>query len=279
MGILRVGVSESGLASEHERLLQRLLRRGDEQPERRDGETLDAGYHPQAIELAARNWRERMVHEHASAAVFTQLVPQLMEAEATLDVKTVVTRSAMDELRHAGLCGQVVEYLGGEAVAEADLAVERLPEHPDCAPRERALRNVFFASCLSETVSMALLTEEREYVDDPFIRRVLKQLAGDESLHARLGWVYLAQCWAAMNPAERDKLGIYLPTALAYFEEKMLGAMPLADIPEPILPDARRLGFSESSRARSLLYDTIESVILPNLAAIGLPANDAWSAR
>jgi hypothetical protein len=279
MGTLRTTIGETPLAAEHRRLLRRLLRRGDSSPEREPDELFTGEVHPRALELARENWRERMVHEHQSAAVFTQLVPQLMEAEAPLEVKTVITRSAMDELRHAGLCGQVVEYLGGEAEAEADLSVEPIPDHPDCTPRERALRNVFFASCLSETVSMALLTEERELTDDAFIDRVLRQLAADESLHARVGWIYLSECWQVMDAAAREKLNVYLPTALSYFETRMLESMPVATIPEKILADARKLGFSESRRARSLMYETIETIILPNLDGIGLDAQKAWDER
>jgi hypothetical protein len=279
MGTLRTTIGDSPLATEHKRLLRRLLRRGDSSPEREPDELFTGEVHPRALELACENWRTRMVHEHQSAAVFTQLVPQLMEAEAPLEVKTVITRSAMDELRHAGLCGQVVEYLGGEAEAEADLSVEPLPAHPDCTPRQRALRNVFFACCLSETVSMALLTEERELAEDPFIDRVLRQLSGDESLHARVGWIYLSECFEEMDVAARDKLNVYLPTALSYFETRMLEAMPVADIPDEILADARKLGFSESRRARSLLYETIEQVIVPNLDSIGLAAQQAWDER
>lgn len=279
MGKLRIDADSTPLAAEHQRLINRLLRRGDSAPEIPADERLEGDFHPDAVRLARDNWRERMVHEHASAAVFTQLVPQLMEAEAPLEIKTVITRSGMDELRHAALCGQVVAYLGGKPEADADLRIDPLPEHPDCGPRERALRNVFFASCLSETVSMALLTEEREFVEDRRIDRVLRQLAGDESLHARVGWVYLSHCWEQMDDAARHKLQDYLPTALAYFEERMLEAMPLGDIPADILEDARKLGFSESKQARSLLYDTIESVILPQLDAIGLQARAAWDAR
>lgn len=279
MGTLRTATSGSHVETEHEHLLERLLRRGDELPERRADDVLEGNYSDEAIELARHNWRKRMVHEHESAAVFTGLVPQMMAAEAPLDFKTVVTRCGLDELRHAGLCGQIVEFLGGTAEAEADLETHSLPEHPDVDRFQAALRNVVFASCLSETVSMALLTAERERVEEPFIDRVLEQLAGDESLHARLGWVYLAECIDAHPERSRDGLVDYLPVAFRGFEREMLDAMPLGDAPDDLLAEARKLGFSESSIAREILSDTIHEVILPRLQDFGLPAADAWGQR
>lgn len=279
MGTLRIATSGSHIETEHEHLLERLLRRGEELPERRPDEVLEGEYPDDVIGMARRNWRKRMVHEHQSAAVFTDLVPQMMAAEAPLDFKTVVTRSGLDELRHAGLCGQVVEFLGGEAEAQADLEMHDLPEHPDVDRFQAALRNVVFASCLSETVSMALLTAEREHVEEPFIDRVLDQLTGDESLHARLGWVYLDECIDAHPERSREALADYLPVAFRGFENEMLGAMPLGNAPDDVLEEARKLGFSESSRARAILSDTIHEVIIPRLEDFGLPAADAWEAR
>lgn len=282
-GTLRVATSGTALEAEHGRILERLLRRGEELPERKPGEQLvRTDYAPHAVALARHNWLERMYHEHQSAAVFSGLLPQLIEAEAPLDVKTAVMRSSIDELRHAGLCGQVVEMLGGQATyGDCELRVDPLPEHPGCTPRERALRNLTFASCFSETVSVALLTEERGRAEEPFVQRVLRQLAGDEVLHARIGWLYLETTLAQLDDAARERTARWLAPALAYFESCLLAAMPVAPTPiaEPILADASALGFSESRRARSLLYDAIESVIVPRLEQLGLPAERAWAER
>jgi hypothetical protein len=279
MGTLDTTTSGSRLETEHERILERLLKRGEKSPELQSDDQLQGDYSSEAIELARENWRERMVHEHESAAVFTNLLPPMMEAEVALDFKTVLVRSGLDELRHAGLCGQVVQFLGGEARAEADLEIDSVPEHPDCSPLAGVLRNVMFASCFSETVSMALLTAERELVDEPFVDRVLKQLAGDESLHARLGWVFLSECWEATDGEVREPLEAYLPAAFASFEEQMLGAMPLGEVDDDVLEEAEKLGFSDSERSREILYDTIETVVVPQLEEIGLAAGEAWTSR
>ena len=278
-GTLDCSTSGTHLEAAHRQILDGLLTRGDQSPEREPGEVLEGEWEERAVAFAANNWRDRMVHEHESAAVFTGLLPQLMEAEAALDFKTVIVRSGLDELRHAGLCGQVVEYLGGEPTAEANLEIAPVPQHTDCTPLEGVLRNVVFASCLSETVSMALLTSERERAEEPFVERVLRQLAGDESLHARLGWVFLSTCWQQTDGACAEAIADYLPVAFGAFEESMRSAMPTGHVPDDILAEAVKLGCSSGRQGRSILYETVDEVIIPQLEEIGLPARQAWHDR
>src|SRR5262245_38765822 len=70
-------------------------------------------YDPAAVAAVLDIWHERMEAEHRSTAVFSGLVAQLMEANATLDAKVVMLRMAQDELRHTETCGRVVATLGG----------------------------------------------------------------------------------------------------------------------------------------------------------------------
>src|SRR5436305_14981140 len=83
-------------------------------------------YDPRAVERAQRMWLVRMESEHRSTAVFTAMVPQLMEAGAPLDAKAVVLRMAQDELRHTEICARVIEALAGVARLETDLEVVRI---------------------------------------------------------------------------------------------------------------------------------------------------------
>ncbi|GAB4203266.1 MAG: hypothetical protein OHK0013_17220 [Sandaracinaceae bacterium] len=278
MGTLRLELGTSPLRTEHERLVRTALRRGDEPPEIPEDARLEGHYSELAVRIAREGWRARALHEHQSSCVFSRLLPQLIEAEASVEYKTVVLRAAMDEIRHASLCMQIVRYLGGEPVLEASLATEPLPEHAGRAPRERALRNVIFASCLSETISTSLLAEEREVTTEPRIHRVVEQLSADEILHAKLGWSYLAELAPALSDDEREGLARYLPLALGTIEQKMLAAMPVG----PELPDALRaelaaLGAVEGRDGREILYAVIEDVIVPRFEELGLPGRRAWA--
>ena len=278
MAILRLELGDGPLRTHHQHLLNTALKRGTEAPERRPDDVLEGTYSPDALRLARGNWRRRILHEHQSSAVFSGLLPFLVEGEAGLEFKTAVLRYAMDELRHSGLCAQVVELLDGDPLIEADLSIQALPSHSDCTRVEAALRNVLFTS-LSETISVALLTEERGRAKEPFIQRVLDQLAGDEISHARFGWLYLREVWSTLDSSAQERTQRYLPVALGHLEAYMLQAMPLHPIAAPLLAEAQQLGFSDSETARSLLYDTIDAVILPGLASVGLEAHSAWENR
>jgi hypothetical protein len=281
MGTLRLGLGTSPLRTEHERLLRTALRRGSEDDLPEIPETLRLeGISPEARAISIETWRARALHEHQSSCVFSRLLPQLIEAEASIEYKTVVLRAAMDEIRHAALCMQVVSYLGGEPVLEAPLATEVLPEHNSRTPRERALRNVIFASCMSETISTSLLAEERELTTEPRIQRIVEQLSADEILHAKLGWALLEEWLPKLTEDERDGLARYLPLAFGVIEAKMLNAMPVgAPFPEPLRTELRGLGAMEGSDGREILYAVLESVIAPRFDELGLPGTRAWNER
>lgn len=281
MGQLRLDVSDGALRTEHERLLRTALRRGDKDPEGAlaDG-ALEGEYNDHELRIARTTWLRRMVHEHHSAAVFSRLLPQLMAAGATLDVKSTTLRASMDELRHASLCAGVVQLLGAKPVAETDLTTEALPAHEDATAVEVALRNMIFASCMCETISVSLLTEERELTTEPVIHRVVDQLAADEVLHAKLGWAYLGAVWPGLDAEQRARTDAYLPVAFGSLEANMLTAMPLGKRLPDARPDAlHALGVLDSEAGRELLYATIEEIIVPRLGDAGLDARSGWSGR
>lgn len=281
MSTLRLNVGASPLRAEHERLLRSALRRGDKDPEGAfENAALEGSYSKRALTIAQNTWRARVVHEHHSAAVFSRLLPQLMEAEASLEFKTTVLRMSMDELRHASLCAKVVELLGGSADVEADLCTQPLPAHDDATRVEAALRNIMFVGCMSETVSISLLTEERELTREPVIRRVVDQLAADEVLHAKLGWSYLGATWPQLDDAQRKRTNDYLPVAFGHLERKMLGAMPdVGKVDKALADELEALGCMMPSEGRELLYATIDEVIAPRLKDYGLDALNAWNSR
>ena len=281
MGTLRLGIGVSPLRTEHERLVRTALRRGSEEDLPEIPETLKLeGISADARAICIESWRARALHEHQSSCVFSRLLPQLIEAEASIEYKTVVLRAAMDEIRHAALCMQVVSYLGGEPVIEASLATEVLPEHTSRTPRERALRNVIFASCMSETISASLLAEEREVTTEPRIRRVVEQLSADEILHAKLGWALLEEWLPQLSDDEKEGLGRYLPLAFGVIEAKMLNAMPVGTpLPDALRSELRNLGAMDGSDAREILYAVLEGVIAPRMDELGLPGTRAWSER
>ncbi|MGE0784477.1 MAG: ferritin-like domain-containing protein [Sandaracinaceae bacterium] len=279
-GTLRVGLSDTPIAREHRRLLETALRRGKALPEEAIAQGLSREY-PAALLAAAREgWRQRMAHEHRSSTVFSQLLPQLIAAGTDLDMKTCVLRMAMDELRHAGLCGAVIEALGGRAEIEVDLTTTPLPTHEDSSPRVAALRNVFFVCCLSETVAISVMAHELELIEEPVLRLAVEQLSADESLHGRFGWLYLGQVWPSLTDDEREAFVRYLPVAFAFFERDLLSSVPEIAYEGREVGDALwSLGVRDAASTRELMYATIEEVIAPRLEELGVPARAAWEER
>lgn len=274
MGRLDTRVGDTPLRTVHERIARRLLDRNDEMPDRRPDDALVGTYRPEAIDMARANWEHRTFHEHRSAAVFSNLLPQLMEAEAPMEVKTAVLRSSLDELRHAQLSAEVVEFLGGEPVIEGDLTPELPAKHEGVPPLERALRNTMFVGCFSETLAVGMLTEERELCREPYIERVIQQLLSDETLHARVGWAYLQHVWPSLDADARQRTTDYVPHALRFFEREMLSTTKIGYVDPQTRADARALGFSDPQSAREIFDMTIDEVIEPRLREIGIePGN------
>lgn len=277
---LSVAVGPSPIAAEHRRLLRTAMRRGELVPEIEPGTKLVGDFPPEILAMARASWLLRMHHEHHSSAVFSRLLPQLIEAEVDLEWKTVTLRMAMDELRHASLAGDVVALLGGKPVADAELATEPLPEHASASPKERALRNVLFACCLSESLSAPLLSAERDLCREPSIKKVLEQLAADETLHARYGWAYLEQHWPTFGPDERERTNAYLSVALANIERRFIEALPDLPLPPPEQEAAlAALGVTMPARTRALAREVLESVVVMALEEAGFDALAAWKRR
>jgi len=280
LGTLRVSTGPSPIAHEHARLLRTALRRGELEPEIAPRTKLVGDFAPEAIAIARASWMLRMAHEHQSSAVFSRLLPQLIEAEVDLEWKTVALRMSMDELRHAALSGDVVRLLGAKPEVQTRLVTEPLPEHPDASPRERALRNVLFACCLSEGLAVPLLSAERDLCGEPSISKVLQQLAADETLHARYGWSYLQHHWPLLSDEERERTNAYLPVALASIETRFVDALPDAPLPPPEQEaQLAALGVTMPARARALAREVLEHVIVIALQEAGLDAQRAWQRR
>lgn len=278
-GTLRVDAGEGPLRAQHDRLMRTALRRGDGDPEAAlEGAALEGDYRPETLAYARGAWLERMRREHHSAAVFSQMLPQLMDAGATLDTKTAVLRMAMEELRHAGLCGGVVRLLGAEPSLETELMPAPLPLHEKATPRERALRNVLFVG-VNETIAVALLTEERELTREPAIAAVLEQLVADEVGHAKLGWTYLAETWPTLDAAQRARTDAYLPYAFAYLEESLMGPIARLRYDDARRDELNALGLPAPQDLRELFYAAMQQAVLAPLDAQGLAASEGWAAR
>jgi hypothetical protein len=220
---------------------------------------------------AIGTWRARMVNEYSSARVFDALAEQLAFASFSPELADTCRGFAEEERRHGVLCGAVVVALGGEARAPHRLE-GAFPRHADAPPRAAALRNVIHICCMSETVAVSLIGDEREQMPDGPLRELLTRIYADEIGHARFGWRLLENVTATLSEQERAAIERYLPVALSHLEHHELSHLPNVEAP----PAGEQLGLCSGRGARQLFFDTVESVILPGLRRwFSLPAREA----
>jgi hypothetical protein len=111
-------------------------------------------------------------------------------------------RAASDETRHAEMCADLVEHFGGR------LDAAPCGEPPEVAPaclvlRERVLYEVVALSCITETLSAALLGAMVERATDVRVRETVQRILRDEIDHGRLGWAHFAREHAQVRPIPR----------------------------------------------------------------------------
>ena len=222
---------------------------------------------PELRALARETWRGRMVNETVSSRVFTALAHQLEAGGFGREEVERWASFAEEERRHGQLCGQVVEALGGAALARST-ELQSVPRHADVDARQGALRNVLSVACLSETVAVALIGAEREDMREGPLRELLTEIYRDEVGHARAGWRLLERVLRT-QPERKADLSRYLPVALEEMIRFELEHLPLSGPAQAAASrwpqGSKRWGLCSGQRARRLLFATVEEVLAPRL--------------
>ena len=127
--------------------------------------------------------------------------------------------------------------------------------------------------CLSETVAVALIGAERAELQAGPLRTLLTRLWADEIGHARFGWHFLAEAIPTLRADAIARTNAYLARAFAHLEAHERAHLPLVRLET----DAAAYGLCDGYESRALFYETVSSVILPQLARLGLEADRAWT--
>lgn len=221
---------------------------------------------PGALRIATvATWRGRMINEWSSSYVFESLAEQL-DAASEPEAATHARSFAAEERRHGVLCGAVVEAAGGEARAVIPRP-RPVPSHRDTTPRVAALRNVLSIGCLAETVAVALIGAERSEMPDGALRELLTDIWADEVGHARFGWGFLDRMLPRLSADEHAGLERYLPVALDHLVAHEHAHLPERASPPP---EGAAYGLCSGRDARVLFAETVDAVIVPELARRGL---------
>lgn len=219
--------------------------------------------------LAARVWGYRLQSELEAAQRFRALAPVLEAFGSSRAIIDMAEQAADDELRHASLCGELVRHFGG-TVAQSSPVPIRSVAPTDLVGGERVLYEIVALSCVTETLSTALLGELVAQARDSACKQAMHSILRDEVNHSRLGWAFLAEQHAS---GARDCVGPYLPRLL----DATLGAgfLQAIDQPEPWRDELAGLGSLQLSERQRVVRETLAQVVIPGLDRFGVDTQAA----
>lgn len=131
--------------------------------------------------------------------------------------------------------------------------------------REQIIYELVALSCVTETLSTALLGELVVRATDPVCKQAMHSILRDEVSHSRLGWAFLAEQHAR---TVRDCVGPHLPAML----EATLGdeVFRATGAPDPRLAQLAGLGSLERPDRLRVAREALEGVIFPGLEMFGI---------
>jgi len=202
-------------------------------------------------------WLVREQTEYEAAMHFALLAGELVAAGFPAGLAQAALRASRDELEHAALCREVVAAHGALAPLPPRRGLRLGP-----APLSRWQRAVYQAvalSCITETLSVALLLEMRALARDPPVVAAVGRIVRDESRHSQLGWAVLDRASAAGDVAW---LSAHVPAMLrAALDSEELTATD---------DDLGGHGVLPPARSRAVTDAVVAQVILPGLARHGI---------
>jgi hypothetical protein len=214
---------------------------------------------------AASLWRFRAGVELEAAARFRGIARRLAALDADPEVVALARRACDDEIRHHHLCAELAQSFGARDIPCAVGDVPPVTMGRAC-PRQQLLAEVVAMSCVTESLSTALLIEMRRAATESHVRQVVHEVLRDEVDHARLGWTHLAAESARGTPVAW--LGARLPDMLAATVHEEIFAETSAQTPA-----ARALeglgGLCRRTRC-DLFVGTMEGVVFRGLERFGV---------
>jgi len=221
-------------------------------------------------DVVVSTWGYRRLVELEAAEQFRKLSEGLATAYGKSEISELAAQASRDESNHASYCESILRELG------CDVFQQKPPYEIVLGPRELDLRHaVLYAavalSCVTETLSSALLVQMQRRTKWPVIREVVHTILKDEINHARLGWAQLA---LSAQKEEVSWLGPYL--------SGMIRGAVLSDIRPPVelasgVVDLSAYGILSPKETRNIMQETVLKVILPGFRKFGINTVDAES--
>lgn len=173
----------------------------------------------EARERLVAYWTEIGRAEHGSVASFSRFNLELMALGAPSDLLAASTRAIADEIRHARVSFGIAAVFAGEPVGPGALSIDGALARSSDA--HEVLVAAILEGCINETICAAQARAAAEGASDPGLRRLLLEVAEDETRHAELSWAFV-RWMLATRPELRD-------TAARAFDGYVHQAAPEAD--------------------------------------------------
>lgn len=219
-------------------------------------------------------WAQRAAAELDAAARFDRLATLLRETSAKRVVVDMAREAVDDEHRHHTRCVALARRFGATVSDATRGRAPALAAGPRTAV-EQAIYETVAMSCVTESLSTALLMEIRAAAVDDEVAATVDEILRDEVDHARLGWAHLA----AESP-QRDLafLGPRLPAVLAHTVHDEIFA---TDDGGPLALEVAGYGGLPRPQRRNVLLRTMRDVVFPGLRTHGIDtsAAEAWLAE
>jgi hypothetical protein len=224
-----------------------------------------AAHDPKHRERGRRSFVLRALDEQRSLLAFTELLGELCEAGAPIDVIGSLSRVVRDEALHVDLCDRVVKALGGwDEKAPEPQWVKSDKRQP---LGRRILATVIGSLCVGETISVHMIKGVREHASDPVVNAVLTKILADESFHSRFGWWWLESM--PIGDADRAWAEHYLARLLPSLDAQLF---PKEARPRP----ESAFGSMSSEERKDAYLSAIEKTIVPGFDRAGLGASEIW---
>jgi hypothetical protein len=149
---------------------------------------------PQLSAALATAFTQQGLMEHASIAAFARFSLQLLALGAPPELVHAAARAMQDETRHAQACFALASRHAGVPVGAGPLALDGALADTSWLG---VVRDTILEGCIGETVAALEAAEAAAHCLDPDTRRVLRDIAREESQHAELAWRFVT--WALMQ--------------------------------------------------------------------------------
>ncbi len=237
---------------------------------------LDLSRHPaERVELAQRVWQDRVRTEFRSVQIMTRFLTEVVGAGDPFEVYAAALDLVEDEIRHVGLCAQLCEALGADALLPDPVELRDPPRYLEQPMMQRALTTAIQMLAVSETISVAFIEDLEARCDDPAVHAVLAATCSDEEAHQDLGWTYVRTSLARFNASTLPSWRHLVETTLKPHRDKadaILASLPPAERaldahPEPELA---ALGLFSPVR-QALVFERVwRETLEPNLRGLDL---------